>query len=59
MQGSPAKEIVATKPAGAYALRPGVNGVFLLDDNATILGRYGPDTYSPDEVARALSAATP
>ncbi len=37
------------KPAGAYALRPGNKGPFLLTqvgDAVEILGRYGPDTYS-------------
>jgi hypothetical protein len=44
----------AVKPAGAYALRAGNKGPFLLTgsgDAVEILGRYGPDTY-PEELIR-------
>lgn len=43
-----------TKPAGAYALRAGNQGPFLLGKAGTatqILGRYGPDTW-PEAVVR-------
>jgi hypothetical protein len=44
----------AVKPAGAYALRAGNKGPFLLTgsgDAVEILGRYGPDTY-PEALIR-------
>ncbi|MBS1153020.1 MAG: hypothetical protein H6Q89_4718 [Myxococcaceae bacterium] len=40
--------VQVVKPAGAYALRPGNKGPFLLTrvgDAVEILGAYGPDTY--------------
>lgn len=55
------KELVAEKPLGAYALRAGNKGPFLLDDaqpNPTILGRYGPDTWAVAKIVEALSART-
>jgi len=50
-------ELVVDKPAGSYALHAGVFGVFLLAsaDAPVILGRYGPDTFSVDEVERAMT----
>lgn len=52
-----AKEITVDKPVGAYALRAGNKGPFLLDNSRPrpmILGRYGPDTYSFDKIEQAL-----
>ncbi len=54
LRGHADKEIVATKPAGSYALTPGVRGPFLIDDKDAVLGRYGPDTYALEEIERAL-----
>jgi hypothetical protein len=58
LKGDPAaKELVVEKPVGAYALRAGNKGPFLLDGgkpNPTILGRYGPDTYSLAALEKAL-----
>jgi hypothetical protein len=54
------KEVVAEKPLGAYALRAGNKGPFLLDDskpNPVILGRYGPDSYRLDKILGALKSA--
>jgi hypothetical protein len=47
----------AVKPAGAYALRPGNKGPFLLTgtgDAVEILGRYGPDTYPEDLIRNRM-----
>lgn len=52
-----AKELTVEKPVGAYALRAGNKGPFLLDDSRprpVILGRYGPDTYSFERIEQAL-----
>ena len=50
--------ITAEKPVGAYALKPGDKGPFLLDGgfpNPKILGRYGPDTYRIEALEAALN----
>lgn len=44
----------AHKPPANYALRVGTRGAFLLDDAGEILGRYGPDTWSVEEVEAAV-----
>ena len=52
-----AKEITVEKPVGAYALKPGNKGPFLLDASRprpVILGRYGPDSYSFQKIETAL-----
>jgi hypothetical protein len=51
------REIALAKPAAAYALAVGVKGVFLVDEQKRILGRYGPDMFGEDEVVAALSGA--
>jgi hypothetical protein len=56
LRGGPVDEVL--KPAANYALRVGTRGAFLLDDEARILGRYGPDTWSVDEVDAALRGPT-
>lgn len=56
-----AARIEVSKPVGAYTLRPGSAGAFLLDDEGkglVILGRYGPDTYSVRSVEETLRAST-
>ncbi|MHB8877343.1 MAG: hypothetical protein ACYC8T_26900 [Myxococcaceae bacterium] len=51
--------VQAVKPAGAYALRAGNHGPFLLraipggTPALEILGRYGPDTYSAARIEEA------
>ena len=49
--------VKAIKPVGAYALREGNHGPFLLGKNAQgaveILGRYGPDTWPEAQVREA------
>lgn len=48
------------KPEAGYALRVGNHGPFLLDGGSpqpTILGRYGPDSYSFDKLRAALGVA--
>lgn len=58
--GAVGTTLQAVKPAGAYALRAGNKGPFLLTkvgDALEILGRYGPDTYSEraiNETAKQL-----
>lgn len=50
--------IEAVKPAGAYALRAGNKGPFLLKKAAKgfeIVGRYGPDTYSEAKIRAAAA----
>ena len=55
------KEIVAVKPEGAYGLRVGNRGPFLLDGSEVpvILGRHGPDTWPlaawPDVPTRVIA----
>ena len=57
LRGAPATELVVHKPVGAYALRVGNHGAFLLDGESppTILGRYGPDSYRLSDIEAALS----
>ncbi len=48
--------VQVVKPAGDYALRAGNKGPFLLtrDGKAlSIVGRYGPDTYSEEKIRTA------
>ncbi len=54
--GSVTTALWAHKPAANYALMPGAHGPFLLDDapEPRILGRYGPDTWSEEQVRHAL-----
>ena len=55
------KTIAVLKPKGAYALREGSKGAFLLrtkerthEEPPTILGRYGPDTWSLEHVEKHM-----
>lgn len=61
LKGNPeVQELLCEKPVGAYALRAGNHGPFLLDASAphpVILGRYGPDSYSLKAIEAALQSA--
>lgn len=52
------QEIEVLKPAGDYTLREGIKGYFLLaqtdEGPLQILGRYGPDNYSPTALQAAI-----
>ncbi len=54
IHGPPTTEIVVKKPEAGYALRVGNHGPFLIDKKNVILGRYGPDSYSFERIAKAL-----
>lgn len=52
-----ATELTVVKPLGAYALRAGNKGPFLLDGatpQPNILGRYGPDSYDLPTLQKAF-----
>jgi hypothetical protein len=52
-------KVQVIKPEGAYALREGNTGPFLLgntDAGVEILGRYGPDTWPEAAVKQAAAA---
>jgi len=54
----PGALVQAVKPEGAYALREGNQGPFVLgttDGAVEILGRYGPDTWPEAEVKQAAA----
>jgi hypothetical protein len=61
--GSPPATVIVVKPEAPYRLSTSRRvhpGTFLLDDSTPypgILGNYGPDPYSPQEVAAALAGA--
>lgn len=54
LRGEPARELFVHKPEAGYLLRVGNAGVFLLDGEKTILGRYGPDSWSLEQVQAQL-----
>jgi hypothetical protein len=54
--GDKVTEIVVEKPEAGYALRAGNHGPFLIDSTKTILGRYGPDSYSFERIEKALAS---
>lgn len=56
LRGEPVEELVVEKPEAGYALREGNHGPFLIDESKTILGRYGPDSYSWAKIEQALKA---
>lgn len=56
LHGEAVDELVVEKPEAQYALRPGNHGPFLIDATKTILGRYGPDSYSFERIEQALAA---
>jgi hypothetical protein len=58
LRGPPVQALVVDKPVGAYALRAGNKGPFLLDGSQphpVILGRYGPDSYALARIEAALA----
>ena len=61
LSGTPPRILVVVKPQAPYRLaksRQPHTGTFLLDGRTpfpTILGNYGPDPYSPADVAGALA----
>jgi len=59
LRGELEGELTVIKPEAPYLLRVEVSGPFLLaeqDGKVTILGRYGPDSYSLAALERALAA---
>ena len=56
MFGEKVAELVVEKPEAQYALKPGNHGPFLIDATKTILGRYGPDSYSLERIEKALAS---
>jgi hypothetical protein len=54
IKGQAETEITVEKPAAQYALRAGNHGPFLIDSQHTILGRFGPDSWSFDRIEKAL-----
>jgi hypothetical protein len=56
LKGEPVSELVVEKPEAGYALRAGNHGPFLIDATKTILGRYGPDSYSFERIQKALAS---
>ena len=54
--GEAVNELVVEKPEAGYSLRAGNFGPFVIDSTKTILGRYGPDSYSLEKIEAALSA---
>lgn len=55
LKGAAVAELVVEKPEAGYALRAGNHGPFLIDASKTILGLYGPDSYSFERIEAALS----
>jgi hypothetical protein len=55
LHGEKVAELVVEKPEAQYALKPGNHGPFLIDATRTILGRYGPDSYSFERIEKALA----
>ncbi len=58
------REVVAIKPKAPFTLKPGVKGPYLLavDDKTgerTILGRYGPDSWTFEKIERKLAELQP
>ncbi|MBI5479868.1 MAG: hypothetical protein HY906_13470 [Deltaproteobacteria bacterium] len=54
IKGDKVTELVVEKPEAGYSLRAGNHGPFLIDSSKTILGRYGPDSWSFDRIEKAL-----
>lgn len=54
VKGEKVNELVVEKPEAGYSLHPGNKGPFLIDSSKTILGRYGPDSYSWEKIEGAL-----
>ena len=56
LKGESVKELTVEKPEAGYALTTGNHGPFLIDSSNTILGRYGPDSWSFERIEKALKA---
>lgn len=54
LRGEKVAEIVVEKPEAGYSLKAGNHGPFLIDSSRTILGRYGPDSWSFERIEKAL-----
>ena len=54
LRGEKVVELVVQKPEAGYSLRAGNHGPFLIDGARTILGRYGPDSWSFERIEKAL-----
>ncbi len=54
--GDLVEELTVEKPEAGYSLIAGNKGPFLIDSTKTILGRYGPDSYSFERVEQALAS---
>jgi hypothetical protein len=54
--GEKVAELTVEKPEAGYSLVKGNKGPFLIDSTKTILGRYGPDSYSWEKVEKAVKA---
>lgn len=57
----PSQELVVEKPVGAYALKAGNKGPFLIGSGSphpVILGRYGPDSWALARVEEAVSSGS-
>jgi hypothetical protein len=54
LKGEKATELVVEKPVGAYTLKAGNKGPFLIDGSKMILGRYGPDSWNLERVKKAV-----
>lgn len=58
------RQVVASKPKAPFTLKVGVKGPYLLAVDAktgerTILGRYGPDSWSFEKIERKLAELKP
>lgn len=56
IKGGALNELLVEKPEAGYALKAGNHGPFLIDSSNTILGRYGPDSWSFTRIEAALKA---
>ncbi len=56
LHGEQVSELTVEKPEAGYALAKGNHGPFLIDSTKTILGRYGPDSYSFERIEAALAS---
>ncbi len=54
LRGTQVKELIVEKPVAGYMLKAGNHGPFLVDKAKSILGRYGPDTYSFAKLEAAI-----
>ena len=50
----PLTVLTVKKPVAGYSVREGTKGAWLVDDDGTVLGRYGPDSWRTAHVEAAL-----